>query len=343
MRQLTFVAPEQLEWWDVPPPRIETAEAAVVRPVAVARCDLDLYIAIGLVTPEPPFAFGHEMVADVVEIGDAVGTLAPGDRVVVSFQIHCGACAPCRAGHTNACSEVPFGANFGLGRYGGIDFGGALSDLVLVPFADAMTLRVPAGVDPVAAANVADNASDGFRTVAPHLAAHPGADVLVVGGLAQSVGLYAVQAALALGAGSVVYTDFDPARLAVAERLGAATRSVDYEDAEVDGRFPVTVDTSGLAAGRNFAIASTAACGVCTSVSNGAEPTGTLDLLGMYRRGIRYDIGRVQSRPTMATVLDHVRAGDLDPGAIVSRTATFDDAADVMTDPAVKIVFTRSD
>ena len=49
-------------------------------------------------------------------------------------------------------------------------------------------------------AAVADNASDGWRCVAPHLAALPGAPVLVVAAIAPSIALYAADAALALGA-----------------------------------------------------------------------------------------------------------------------------------------------
>jgi hypothetical protein len=47
MRQLTFVEPGRLEWHDVPRPRIVAETDALVRPVAVGRCDLDLYIATG--------------------------------------------------------------------------------------------------------------------------------------------------------------------------------------------------------------------------------------------------------------------------------------------------------
>ena len=75
--------------------------------------------------------------------------------------------------------------------------GGALADVVRVPWADVMLVPLPSGVDPIAAAGVPDNVSDGFRCVAGPLADAPGAEVLVVGGLASSVGLYAAMSALA--------------------------------------------------------------------------------------------------------------------------------------------------
>lgn len=48
MPRLTFVEAGRLEWREVPCPRIEGPGQALVRPLAVTRCDLDLYIATGL-------------------------------------------------------------------------------------------------------------------------------------------------------------------------------------------------------------------------------------------------------------------------------------------------------
>ena len=53
-----------------------------------------------------PYAFGHECVAEVLAIGDAVRGVRPGDRVLVPFQISCGACERCRRGLTASCSGV---------------------------------------------------------------------------------------------------------------------------------------------------------------------------------------------------------------------------------------------
>jgi alcohol dehydrogenase len=66
---------------------------------------------------------------------------------------------------------------------------------------------------------------DAYRCVAPGLAATPGAEVLVVGGSAMSIGLYVVAFARALNAGRVRYVDADAERCAAAERLGAEVTS----------------------------------------------------------------------------------------------------------------------
>jgi len=166
MRQLTFIKPGVLEWHDVPRPGLATDKDAIVRPIVVARCDLDLCIATGTGTgPRAfpgPFAFGHETIAAVTDAGDAAGVV-PGEVVVVPFQLSCGRCDHCRGGFTNACSAYPPRAAFGLKPSSGTEFGGALSEVMRVPFADHMLIKVPHGVDPLGIASMADNLPDAWQ------------------------------------------------------------------------------------------------------------------------------------------------------------------------------------
>lgn len=341
MQQLQFLEARQFAWIDATPPRITTDGAALVRPMAVARCDLDLHIATGASPMEGPFAFGHEIAGIVTEVGDDVRTVAPGDRVLVPFQISCGSCASCRRGRTNLCTSVPLCAAYGLGRFGGTDFGGGLSDLVHVPFADAMLLRVPEELDLARAAGLADNVSDGYRTVEGPLEDEPGAPVLVVGGLAQSVGLYAAMAAIALGSEKVVYTDRDPARLEIAASLGTEARLVDYREQDrASELFPITVDASATEHGLRYALASTAPGGRCTGVS-GAR--ATLELRPSYLRGVTYEVSRVHARATVPSVLEHVCRGRLRPETVPTREVPFSAAIEEMTAADPKIVFVRTE
>lgn len=342
MRQLTFVRRDTFEWREVEAPRIEGAGQALVRPLAVTRCDLDLYIASGLFPMEGPFAFGHEIAGEVVEVGDAVGVARPGDRVIVPFQISCGACDMCRRGLTNACSAVPPYSAYGLAPSSRTEWGGGLSDLVRVPFADAMLVPIPGGVSLTSAAAISDNATDGHRTVAEPLRRNPGAAVLVVGGLAQSVGLFAVQAALALGAGRVVYRDFDARRLEAARALGAeAVPAVYSPDLPASEQFPIVVEAAGLPDALSFALRSTAPCGTCTGVSAGTGDRASIPLRAMYMKGITYTVSRVHARADIGGALECASCGRTHPDRLVSRTVRFEAAADAMTDPAIKLVFVR--
>src|SRR5262245_23503030 len=204
MRQLTCTAPGLLEWRDVASPELGDC-AALIRPVAVARCEIDpLLVSAGPTSPGG-FAVGHEAVGEVVQTGPDVSTVTAGQLVFCSFQVSCGGCLPCRGGRTANCAQYPVLSDYGMQPLSGVEYGGMVSDLVGVPHADAMLTPVPAGADPVRLASVADNVTDGYRAVAPHLAQRPGADVLVICHGSPSIALYAAQAAVALGAGTVTF------------------------------------------------------------------------------------------------------------------------------------------
>ena len=341
MRALMFRGPMALAWEEVETPQLMESRDALVRPIAVARCDLDPAIALGLYPMPAPFVMGHEMVGEVVAIGEAVSNVRLGDKVIVPFQLSCMTCAPCLRGHTNACVNVPSGTAFGLGPHGGIDLGGALAELVRVPWADVMLIPLPEGMDPVVAAGIPDNVSDGYRCVAAPLAERPGAPVLVVGGLAPSVGLYAVMAALALGAERVVYVDDDAARLELAAAAGAEVVDAkdQWDSLKLAERFPIVVEANVLDPGRNFALRSVEPCGVCTSVSGGASSRSNLPLQSMYLKGVRYEIGRVHACATARPVLDLVSSGALDPARIINKVVPFSEAVEGMILPVTKVVF----
>lgn len=341
MRALMFRGPLAIAWEEVETPQLMEPRDALVRPIAVARCDLDPAIALGLYPMPAPFVMGHEMVGEVVAVGEAISNVRLGDKVIVPFQLSCMTCAPCLRGHTNACESVPSGTAFGLGPHGGIDLGGALAELVRVQWADVMLIPLPEGMDPVVAAGIPDNVSDGYRCVAAPLAERPGAPVLVVGGLAPSVGLYAVMAALALGAERVVYVDDDAARLELAAAAGAEVVNAkdQWDSLKLAERFPIVVDANVLDPGRNFALRSVEPCGVCTSVSGGASSRSNLPLQSMYLKGVRYEIGRVHACATARPVLDLVSSGALDPARIINKVVPFSEAVEGMILPVTKVVF----
>ncbi len=343
MQQFTFLGPHHFQWREVPVPQIENAGQAIVRPLAVTRCDLDLYIANGTIKmKDKPFAFGHEIAGEVIDVGDDVRTISPGDRVIVPFQINCGTCSNCRIGLTNAFTTVPAYSAYGLAQSSGREWGGGLSDYVLVPFAEAMLVKIPDAVSLPVAAAISDNASDGYRTVAGPLEKQPGEDVLVVGGLAQSVGLFAAQAALALGAGRVVYTDFDSDRLGQAKKIGAEVLERQYHaNMPVDGQFAIVVDASNMPDGLIYALNSTAACGHCTGVSAPGRKMDNIPLGSMYMKGITYDISRAQARATMPDVIKCACDGRIKHEEVISKTIPFAQAEETIGDPDIKIVFVR--
>lgn len=338
MKRLLLEGPGKLRWDECPEPVIDAPDQALVRPIALATCDIDPAVLHGQYPLPGPYAFGHEGVVEVVAVGENVRTVAPGDRVVVPFQISCGACPACLRGRTGNCTSHPLMSTYGLGPMGGLEWGGLWADLARIPHADAMLVPLPAGVDPVAVASASDNIPDGYRAVAPQLAADPGAEVLVLGGAdASSIGLYAAGLAVALGSARTVYLDTDPERLTIASKLGA--EAIEGPATTRVGRFPITVEAAGGSEALRAAINATANDGWCTSVSVHLQDV-ELPLLAMYSRCCTLHTGRAHVRNAIPHILDLVATGRFNPALVTTRTATASDSIAALLETPLKLVAT---
>ncbi|MGV9673958.1 zinc-dependent alcohol dehydrogenase [Nocardia sp. NPDC003482] len=341
MKQLMFTEPGRCRWQEIPDPEPPGPGQALVRPIAVACCDLDVAVAQGRAPLPPGYAVGHEGIGEVIAIGDEVTSVAVGDRVVVPFQINCGACRTCRRGRTGSCESVPGRAMYGLGSIAGLDGGGFLADAVLVPYADAMLVPVLPEVDPVAVASLSDNIPDGWRTVGPYRDQLDAADpadrrMLVVGGL--SIGLYAAAFGVAYGA-RIDYVDTDAHRLAAAEKLGAIPHDRPAPDSAWDP-YPLTANTSADPALLAAALRATWPGGTCTDTGIYFGATVDVPMFEMYSRGVRLVTARADARADIPAVLDILAAGHtLAP--VVDRTVAWGEAADIWPTMTTKVVFVR--
>ena len=129
MRSLVLEDTRRVVWQEAPEPQRRHEREAIVRPLAVATCDLDQPMIFGQTPFQLPIHLGHECVAEIVEGPEG---FEPGQRVVVPFQISCGTCERCRRGQTGDCARVPPLSMYGFGALGG-EWGGMLSDVALVP------------------------------------------------------------------------------------------------------------------------------------------------------------------------------------------------------------------
>jgi threonine dehydrogenase-like Zn-dependent dehydrogenase len=339
MRQLTCVGKGQIEWRDVPAPTLQGPTEALIRPIAVARCEIDPYL-IALYQRGEPFALGHEAVAEIVSLGEEAGDFHVGQRVIVTFQVSCGRCATCVAGHTANCAAYPLLSDYGMQPLSGVEYGGMLSELVRVPHATAMLQPLPAGFAPNDLASVSDNVLDGYRSVAPHLQTHPGADVLFVSHGTPSIALYGIQTALAFGAGEVWFASDDATSLAAAERLGARVIRTDFSRAERS--FPIVVDCGVRPEGLHYALRSTQGEGICQSVSYYGVKTTPMPLARLYTMGIQFFIGRTHAAKLLPEVLAHIAAGRLRPAEVTSRVVGWEDALHAYLEPSIKLVVSRA-
>jgi alcohol dehydrogenase len=336
MRALRVAPGARFSWQEVAVPRSPGPKGAIVHPIAVATCDLDRALALGKTPFALPLHFGHECVAEVLSVGEQVTSIRVGQRVVVPFQINCGECRACKADLPGNCTGVPPLSMYGFGIGGG-HWGGAYSDQLAVPFADAMLVPLPDGIDPVAAASVADNVSDGWRHIGPHLPKllerDPDAAVLIVGSVKRrsmfspSLGLYAGLIAQALGARHVRFADTRPEVREHAERLGLD--AIEMGEIFKDGHAELTVDASGTAPGLQLAIVATGADGICSS-AGGLHRTARLPTGLMYARNATYVVGRTHARAVIPHVLELMAAGKLHPEQVTTTTGSLDDAPRIL-------------
>jgi threonine dehydrogenase-like Zn-dependent dehydrogenase len=327
MRAVVFDGVGAVRVAEVAEPTVEDPDDAIVRVTHAAICGSDLHFVHGKAPIDPGETLGHEAVGIVEAVGDGVSSFAVGDPVVVAFNIACGGCWFCRRGETQLCDSF---RNLGAGRFGG-GLAGAQAELVRVPAADHNLLRVPDGMDPERALFVGDVLTTGFyaATIAQ---ASSDETVAVVG--AGPVGHFCVQAALALGAGEVIAIDRDPARLALAERVGAVPVDVrtQHPQAAVDERTggrgaDVTIDAVGSTDGFRTAVDVVRRGGrvVVVGVYAGEIVEAQLGVWWARALTIRFS-GVCPVHAWWADAMAYVVDGLIDPEAIVSHRLSIDEA-----------------
>ena len=175
MKGLVYHGPGKRVWETVPDRRIEQPTDAIVRIDTSTICGTDLHILNGDV-PEvtPGTILGHEAVGTVVEVGAAVTTIAPGDRVLVSCITSCGRCRFCNEGHPGLCSG-------GGGWIFGHLIDGLQAEFARVPFADTSVYRVPDQLSDEQVLFLADILPTAFEVGVLNGGVQPGDTVAIVG------------------------------------------------------------------------------------------------------------------------------------------------------------------
>ncbi len=245
---------------DAPRPTPGPGEVVVrVRNCGICGSDLHWYHDQMMI---PPVCPGHEIAGEVSDVGDGVTTLRAGDPVAVEGIASCGTCRYCVAGDYQRCPAI---------GVVGFTIPGGFAEYIQMPARHCF--RVPAGVDfPTAAlSEPLGVAVHGVRLAGLEI----GQRVAILG--AGTIGLMAVVAARAGGAGEILITARRPQQKAAALALGA-DRVVDESDPEgltgdaMDAPIDLVVETVGGTADTLDTAA--AAC----------RPGGTICVLGAYTR-----------------------------------------------------------
>ncbi len=261
MRALTWQGNLDVRVTDVPDPRIQEPTDAVIAVTSTAICGSDLHL-YGVLGPylSPGDVLGHEAMGVVTEVGADVTSLAPGDRVVIPFNISCGHCWMCTRGLYAQCETTQVreqgkgAALFGYtSLYGSVP--GGQAQFLRVPQAQFGPVKIPADGPDEQYLFLSDVLPTAYQAYA--YADTPKDGTLAVLGLGP-IGQFAARIARHLGVERVIGVDPVPARRAAAARFGI--EAVDLSE---------TADTAGM----------------LIEMTGGRGPDAVIDAVGMEAHG----------------------------------------------------------
>jgi S-(hydroxymethyl)glutathione dehydrogenase / alcohol dehydrogenase len=216
--------------------RIETVQAeapasreVLVRIGAAGLCHTDLEVIEGQLVYPTPIVLGHEAAGTIVAAGSGVDPGRIGERVVLSWNPHCGRCFYCERGQPILCeryvAQGPSAVAFdGTTR---LSLGGrplrtmmhiaAFAEYAIVTDACAVAIPVEMPLDRACLLGCGVLTGVGAATRIAQL--RYGDTAMVIG--CGAVGLSAVQGARLAGASLIMAVDLDDAKLAMAREMGA--------------------------------------------------------------------------------------------------------------------------
>ncbi len=308
-------APFSLETLEIEEPR---AGEILVRVVATGVCHTDMVMRDQHLPTPQPVVLGHEGAGVVERIGPGVTKVAPGDHVVMTFN-SCGRCPSCADHAPTYCHEF-FPRNFmgaredgssGLSRGDEIIHANIFGQSSFATYALCHE-RNAVKVDKAAPLELLGALGCGVMTgagaVMNALKVPAGRSMAVFG--AGAVGLSAVLAAKAIGAGPIIVVDINPERLALALELGADHALNGAEGGVVEKIQAIT------GTGAHYAIDTTANLTVMRQAVDCLGPRGVCGLVGASKMGDELALDAV-SVMSGGKVVRGVVEGDADPDTFI--------------------------
>lgn len=291
---------------------------AVLRVDAAGMCGSDWHIVAGQIPLESyPRVLGHEIAGTVVGVSGSE-RFSAGDRVVANFLLTCGTCRFCVSGRSSLCTER---RGIGLVRDGG------LAELVSVPVGNL--IPIPDAVDSTHAALATDAYATPFHAIVARARVRPGEGCAVIG--AGGLGLAAIQLLALSGASPIVAVDVNPVALDTALACGA-THALTPADvgSEFAGALTHVFDFVGSP----------------RSVHSGCELLhrgGGVVVVGHSDESWQTEAGSVMVRDEksvsgsyafddaeIASVLDLMASGSIDPSRMIGAVVGLDEAATLL-------------
>jgi S-(hydroxymethyl)glutathione dehydrogenase/alcohol dehydrogenase len=310
-----------------------------VRLAAAGVCHSDLSLSDGTMRVPVPAVLGHEGAGTVLAVGEGVTHVSPGAGVVLNWAPSCGSCHACSLGEVWLCANALAGvghvyarrASDGTDLHPGLNVAAFAQETVV---AAGCVLPAPDGIPLTDAALLGCAVLTGYGAVHHSARVRDGETVAVFG--VGGVGLAALQAARIAGASRIVAVDVSPAKEELARAAGATDFVVASEDTAREIRaltgkqgVDVAVECVGRAVTIRTAWESTRRGGRTTVVGiGGKEQQVTFNALEIFHWGRTLSgcvYGNSDPARDLPVLADHVRAGRLDLGALVTDRISLDD------------------
>ncbi|WP_030768249.1 MULTISPECIES: Zn-dependent alcohol dehydrogenase [unclassified Streptomyces] len=308
-----------------------------VRLAAAGVCHSDLSLTNGTMRIPVPAVLGHEGAGTVLAVGEGVTHVAPGDGVVLNWAPSCGECHHCTIGEVWLCATALTGVGavhahdaHGTALHPGLNVAAFAEETVV---AANCVLPAPAGIPLAEAALLGCAVLTGYGAVRHSAQVRPGESVAVFG--VGGVGLVALQAARIAEAGPIIAIDVSPAKEELARAAGATEFVLASDTTAKQIRAltggqgaDVAVECVGRAETIRGAWESTRRGGRTTVVGIGGKEQKvtfhSMEIFHFARTLTGCVYGNSDPARDLPVIAEHVRAGHLDLGALVTDRITLD-------------------
>jgi NADPH:quinone reductase-like Zn-dependent oxidoreductase len=301
-----FGGPEVLTYEEVPDPR-PRKDQVLVRVRACAMNHLDIFVRKGLPGVNLPHILGSDMAGEIVEVGEYVTGLKPGQRVLIAPMHFCNHCPKCVDGLQNQCREFTVLGN-------AVDGGNC--ELIAVPSVNV--IPIPASLDFNQAASVPLVFLTAWHMLTGRAAIRPGQTVLILGANS-GVGIAAIQIAKMFNA-RVITTAGDDRKIEAARELGA-DHVINHYQQKISQEVRKITNFEGVdivlehvgAATWDESVKSLKAAGTLVTCGATTGPKVELDLRFLFSRQLSLLGSYMGTMSELHEVLSHVFAGRLKP------------------------------
>ena len=317
LRLHEFGGPEVLRYEDAPDPQ-PRKDQVLIRVKACAMNHLDIWVRKGLPGVNLPHILGSDIAGEIVEVGEYVTGLKPGQRVLLAPMHFCNRCAKCVAGLQNQCREFTVLGN-------GVDGGNC--ELIAVPAVNV--IPIPDSLDFTQAASIPLVFLTAWHMLVGRAGIRLGQTVLVLGA-GSGVGIASIQIAKLFHA-RVITTAGDEKKLEKARALGADyginhhTQKISQEVRRITDKEGVDIVVEHVGAATwDESIKSLKPGGTLVTCGATTGPNAVFDLRFVYSRQLSFLGSYMGTMGELHEVLRHVFAGRLKP--VVDRAFPLKDA-----------------